>query len=102
MWSSYRSFLLISKRCVKYKKKGIPAVRLRTRGDRDFDEIPPGEIGALMKSLLEVEMTLYEDEFSNERLFQSVLSCLDLRRMTANIRNRLLQIKSRYAVQQTK
>lgn len=84
------------------RKLGTPALRLRTRGDRDFDEIAPTEVGALMSSLLELEMTPHEDGFSNERVFQSVLSYLGLRRMTVNIRNRLLQIRSRYVVQQKK
>ncbi|MFQ5881569.1 MAG: AAA domain-containing protein [Candidatus Methylomirabilales bacterium] len=73
------------------RKKGTPAVVLRTRGDRTFHEIPPAEIGTMMNYLRTQEPTLYGEE-----LLQSVLNHCEIKDMTSDIRTTLLQIKARY------
>jgi very-short-patch-repair endonuclease len=73
------------------RKAGTPAVRLRTRGDRTFHEIPPAEVAELMNCLLKQDATLDTDE-----LFDTVLNHYEVGRMTSNIRTILLRIKSRY------
>ena len=76
------------------RKAGTPAVFIRTRGDREFSDIPPAEIGAIMKCFLSRDPNLGEDE-----LLQSVLDAYEVKRMTLNIRNMLLRIKDRYVNQ---
>ena len=81
------------------RKKGTPEVLIRARGDRSFDEIPPSEIGALMNSMLQDTMIggfRKVPDIEDELLFSSVLNHYSIKRMTQNIRAKLVQIKEQY------
>lgn len=69
------------------RQSGSPPVVPRTRGGRSFDEIPPSEIAALMKWLLEQDSSLRGDN-----LIQAVLKNYGFGRTTSNIRDSLILI----------
>lgn len=69
---------------------GTPAVRLRQRGPRDFTEIPPAEIQRAAL-LLSTQTNL---ESGSEAHLRVILDFFDLKRMTAKVRTRLLEILS--------
>ncbi len=73
------------------RPKGGPAVVPRTRGDRAFDELPPAEIAALMKWLVEQDPGLHGDN-----LIQAVLQNYGFRRTTSNIRDSLILIMTKH------
>ncbi|MFQ5852954.1 MAG: hypothetical protein ACE5JU_20530 [Candidatus Binatia bacterium] len=75
------------------RKAGTPAVVLRTRGDRTFDEIPPSEIGALINNL-----RMQEPNMDEEEILQSVVNHFEIREMTSEIRTALLLIKARHVL----
>ena len=77
--------------CRIVRKVGTPPVVVRKRRERDFDEIPPAELGALMKYLYRQDVSQ-----STDQLLQSVLERYDFGRMTSNIRESLMKIKARY------
>ena len=77
--------------CRIVRKVGTPTVVVRKRRERDFDEIPPAELGALMKYLYRQNASQ-----STDQLLQSVLERYDFGRMTSNIRESLMKIKARY------
>ncbi len=61
-----------------------PCVRLRDRGNRLLEEIPPSEIGALIADLKQVDRWL-----GREELFRRVLSTYGLSRLTNSARKHL-------------
>jgi very-short-patch-repair endonuclease len=73
------------------RPKGGPPVVPRTRGDRAFEEIPPAEIAALMKWLVEQDPGLHGDN-----LIRAVLQNYGFRRTTANIRDSLILIMTQH------
>ncbi|MCA9469849.1 MAG: AAA family ATPase [Nitrospira sp.] len=77
--------------CRIVRKAGTPPVVVRKRRGRNFDEIPPSELGAVMKYLYRQDVTQ-----GTEQLLQSVLERYDFGRMTSNIRESLLKIKAHY------
>jgi hypothetical protein len=68
--------------------KGSPPVRLRCRGPRTFEEIPPGELRAAGRRLSE---TLSLESGSDEHL-RAILELFDLKRLTTQVGTRLLEI----------
>ena len=70
---------------------GSPPIRLRTRGPRSFDEIPPSELQVVAKHLLEQHSFL---SGSDEHL-RSVLEFFDLKRLTTQVGTTLLEIIER-------
>jgi very-short-patch-repair endonuclease len=70
------------------RSNGTPLVKLRFRGPRTFEEIPPGElraIGAYLKDAIELE------HGSDEHL-RAILESFDLKRLTTQVGTSLLQI----------
>ncbi len=74
------------------RKAGTPAVVLRTLGNRTFQDIPPAEIGEMMKCLRTLEPNL-----DDEDLLLSVLKHYEIESMTSEIRSALVLIKAQYA-----
>jgi hypothetical protein len=70
------------------RSKGSPPVRLRRRGPRTFEEIPPGELRAAGRRLSE---TLGLESGSDEHL-RAILELFDLKRLTTQVGTRLLEI----------
>jgi len=77
--------------CRIVRKVGTPAVVVRKRRERDFAEIPPTELGAVMKYLYRQDISQ-----STDQLLQSVIERFDFGRMTSNIRESLIKVKTRY------
>lgn len=77
--------------CRIVRKKDTPFVAVRKRGNRDFDEIPPSELGTMMKYLHHQNPHHKTDE-----LFQAVLERYEFGRMSSNIKDRLLKIRTQY------
>lgn len=73
------------------RKAGTPPVVPRRRGDRTFDQIPPAEIGQIIKWL-----RTQEPQLDDEALFQSVLKQYEIEGMTSDIRSALMRIRARY------
>ncbi len=67
---------------------GTPRVVVRPAGPRDFSEIPPSEIAAVMRELLSRTPTVEDSD-----LFRQVLTFYGTRRLTANIEERLRWIR---------
>lgn len=65
-----------------------PRVVVRPAGPRDFSEIPPSEIAAVMRELLSRTPTVEDSD-----LFRQVLTFYGTRRLTANIEERLRWIR---------
>jgi len=70
------------------RKKGSPPIKLRSRGPRAFEEIPPSELLVVAKHLL-VRHGLAAG--SDEHL-RAVLECFDLKRLTTQVGTTLLEI----------
>jgi very-short-patch-repair endonuclease len=70
------------------RSKGSSPVRLRCRGPRTFEEIPPGELRAAGRHLCE---TLGLQTGSDEHL-RAILELFDLKRLTTQVGTRLLEI----------
>lgn len=70
------------------RSKGSSPVRLRCRGPRAFEEIPPGELRAAGRRLSE---TLALESGSDEHL-RAILELFDLKRLTTQVGTRLLEI----------
>jgi hypothetical protein len=68
--------------------KGTAAIKLRTRGPRSFDEIPPGELRAAATSIFEATTM----QWGSDEHLRAILELFDLKRMTAQVRARLLEI----------
>ena len=73
------------------RSKGSPPVKLRSRGPRTFEEIPPGELRAVGKHLSE---TRHMRCGSDEHL-RAILECFDLKRLTTQVGTTLLKILDR-------
>ena len=70
------------------RSKGSPPVKLRSRGPRTFEEIPPGELRAIGKHLSETrDMRCGSDEH-----LRAILECFDLKRLTTQVGTTLLEI----------
>ncbi len=67
---------------------GGPPIKLRTRGPRSFEEIPPSEVQVVAKYLLERHSFV---SGSDEHL-RTVLECFDLKRLTTQVGTTLLGI----------
>jgi very-short-patch-repair endonuclease len=79
------------------RSKAGPPVRLRCRGPRAFDEIPPGELRAAGKHLRETQqLTPGSDEH-----LRAILEYFDLKRLTAQVGTRLLEIIDEEAANNT-
>jgi hypothetical protein len=63
-------------------------VRLRLRGPRTFEEIPPGELRAAAKHVFQMDRTTWG---SDEHL-RAILELFDLKRLTTQVGSRLLEI----------
>jgi hypothetical protein len=70
------------------RSKGSPPVKLRSRGPRTFEEIPPGELRAVGKHVCETRNLI---RGSGEHL-RAVLEYFDLKRLTTQVVNTLLEI----------
>ena len=68
--------------------KGSPPIKLRSRGPRTFEEIPPSELQTVAMYLAERRNL---KSGSDEHL-RAVLGCFDLKRLTAQIGTILLEI----------
>jgi hypothetical protein len=66
-------------------------VRLRVRGPRTFEEIPPGELSAAARHVFEEDQITWG---SDEHL-RAILELFDLKRLTTQVRTRLLEILER-------
>lgn len=73
------------------RSKGSPPVKLRSRGPRTFEEIPPGELRTVGKHLSETrDMRCGSDEH-----LRAILECFDLKRLTTQVGTTLLEILDR-------
>jgi hypothetical protein len=73
------------------RSKGSPPLKLRSRGPRTFDEIPPDELRAVGKRLSETRnMRCGSDEH-----LRAILECFDLKRLTTQVGTTLLEILDR-------
>ena len=73
------------------RSKGSPPVKLRSRGPRTFEEIPPGELRAVGKHLSETrDMRCGSDEH-----LRAILEYFDLKRLTTQVGTTLLEILDR-------
>jgi hypothetical protein len=73
------------------RSKETPAVKLRCRGPRTFEEIPPGELRAIGQHLCEVGHI----SFGSDEHLRAILECFDLKRLTAQAGTALLEILDR-------
>jgi len=73
------------------RTKASPAVKVRRRGPRTFEEIPPGELRAVGTHLSEARgMKCGSDEH-----LRAILECFDLKRLTTQVGTTLLEILNR-------
>jgi very-short-patch-repair endonuclease len=73
------------------RSEGTPSVKLRCRGPRTFEEIPPGELRAVGQHLSEARhVTCGSDEH-----LRAILECFDLKRLTTQVGTTLLEIVNR-------
>jgi very-short-patch-repair endonuclease len=70
---------------------GSPPIRLRSRGPRSFEEIPPSELQVVARYLVERHGFV---PGSDEHL-RAVLECFDLKRLTTQVGTTLLEILDR-------
>jgi hypothetical protein len=73
------------------RMNGNPPIRLRTRGPRSFEEIPPSELQVVARYLLARHSYI---SGSDEHL-RAVLDCFDLKRLTTQVGTMLLEILER-------
>lgn len=71
--------------------KGSPPIKLRIRGPRSFEEIPPSELQVVARYLAERHHLVS----GSEEHLRSVLECFDLKRLTTQVRTTLLEILER-------
>jgi len=71
--------------------KGSPPIRLRRRGPRSFEEIPPSEVSLLARYLTERQGLA----FGSEEHFRAILEWLDLKRLTPQVGSTLREILNR-------
>jgi very-short-patch-repair endonuclease len=70
---------------------GSPGVVLRTRGPRDFEEIPPSELQLVARRLARDEGL----DLGSEAHLRAVLEFFDLKRLTVQVNTRLLDVLTR-------
>ncbi|NUM56502.1 MAG: AAA family ATPase [Candidatus Hydrogenedentes bacterium] len=70
---------------------GTPQIRLRTRGPRDFEEIPPSEVQLVARMLAKSEGL----EPKSDAHLRAVLDHFDLKRLTVQVGTALLDILGR-------
>ncbi len=68
--------------------KGSPHIKLRNRGSRTFDEIPPSELQVVANYLAE----LHNFEPGSDEHLRAVLECFYLKRLTTQVGTTLLEI----------
>jgi hypothetical protein len=71
--------------------KGSPPIRLRTRGPRTFDEIPPSELHAAARYLAQCNGL----SFGSEEHMRVILDWFDLKRLTTQVNTMLRNILNR-------
>ena len=71
--------------------KGSPPIRLRSRGPRSFEEIPPSELQVVARYLLE----RHGFASGSDEHLRAVLECFDLKRLTTQVGTTLLEILER-------
>ena len=68
--------------------KESPPIKLRSRGPRAFEEIPPSELLVVARRLVEQHgLNPGSDEY-----LRAVLECVDLKRLTTSVGTTLLDI----------
>ena len=70
---------------------GSPRIKLRTRGPRSFEEIPPSELQLVAKYLLE----RHSFPSGSDEHLRAVLECFDLKRLTTQVGTTLLEVLER-------
>jgi len=70
---------------------GSPPIKLRTRGPRSFEEIPPSELQLVAKYLLE----RHSFPSGSDEHLRAVLECFDLKRLTTQVGTTLLEVLER-------
>jgi hypothetical protein len=70
---------------------GSPPIRLRTRGPRSFEEIPPSEMNALARYLAERDGL----SFGGEEHLRAILEWFDLKRLTTQVGTTLRDVLDR-------
>ena len=70
------------------RSKGTDPVKLRRRGSRTFEEIPPGELRAAGRYISETHRL---EPCSDEHL-RAILECFDLKRLTTQAGSTMLDI----------
>ncbi|MFC5291206.1 AAA domain-containing protein [Actinokineospora guangxiensis] len=70
-----------------YRLPDQPPVRIRHLGPRQFDEVPPGELAALLTQLAGPGQAV-----GDEALHRAALEALGLKRMTENVRKRFATV----------
>ena len=71
--------------------KDSPPIRLRTRGPRSFEEIPPSELNAVARYLAERKNL----SFASEEHLRAILEWFDLKRLTSQVDKTLRDILHR-------
>ena len=73
-----------------FRKAGAAAIRVRTRGEREFMDIPPSELATVV-----IRIEQETPSRSMDELNRRVLASFDTARMTQNIQNRLAFVYER-------
>ena len=71
--------------------KGSPPIRLRSRGPRSFEELPPSELQVVARYLLE----RHSFPSGSDEHLRAVLECFDLKRLTTQVGTTLLEVLER-------
>jgi hypothetical protein len=71
-----------------YRLPDQPEVRMRQLGPRSFEEVPPGELAALLDHVAE-----RDGNTGGEALQRAVLEVLGLKRLTDNVENRFAAVQ---------
>ena len=64
---------------------GTSPIRLRDRGQRDLEEIPPSELQVVARRIA----LRHDMEFGTDEHLRAVLECFDLKRLTTQVRKTL-------------
>jgi hypothetical protein len=67
---------------------GSPPIKLRARGSRSFEEIPPSELLVVARYLLD----RYSFSSGSDEHLRAILECFDLKRLTTQVGTTLLEI----------
>jgi len=70
---------------------GSPPIKLRTRGPRSFEEIPPSELQVVAKYLLD----RHSFPSGSDEHLRAILECFDLKRLTTQVGTTLLKVLER-------